>query len=97
MIEEKKLYKQLTNVSLEKLCRVLEYKARLDGKKDIKIDRHYPSSQECSKRWYKNEKVHGLTVRKQTYPECRSYHDRDDNASYNIIFEGLKKYKMELK
>ena len=97
MIEEKRLSKQLTNVSLGELCRVLEYKAKIYGKKYIKIDNYYPSSQECSRCGYKNEKVKDLSVRSWICPECGSYHDRDYNASYNIMFEGLKKYMMELK
>ena len=97
MIEEKRLSKQLTSVSLGELCRVLEYKAKIYGKKYIKIDSYYPSSQECSKCGYKNEKVKDLSVREWTCPECGSYHDRDYNASYNIMFEGLKKYMIELK
>ena len=92
MIEEKKLSKQLTNVSLGDICRVLEYKARVYGKRYIKIDRHYPSSQKCSRCGYKNEKVKDLSVREWSCPECGSYHDRDFNASYNIMFEGLKIY-----
>ena len=97
MIEEKRLSKQLTNVSLGDLCRVLEYKAKIYGKKYIKIDSYYPSSQECSRCGYKNEKVKDLSVRSWICPECGSYHDRDYNASYNIMFEGLKKYMMKLK
>ena len=97
MIEEKRLSKQLTSVSLGELCRVLEYKAKIYGKKYIKIDSYYPSSQECSRCGYKNEKVKDLSVRSWICPECGSYHDRDYNASYNIMFEGLKKYMMELK
>src|SRR5699024_8929502 len=76
MIEEKRLSKQLTNVSLGDLCRVLEYKAKIYGKKYIKIDSYYPSSQECSRCGYKNEKVKDLSVRSWICPECRSYHDR---------------------
>ena len=92
MIEERRLSKQLTSVSLGELCRVLEYKAKIYGKKYLKIDSYYPSSQECSKCGYKNEKVKDLSVRSWICPECGSYHDRDYNASYNILFEGLKKY-----
>ena len=97
MIEERRLSKQLTSVSLGELCRVLEYKAKIYGKNYLKIDSYYPSSQECSRCGYKNEKVKDLSVREWICPECGSYHDRDYNASYNIMFEGLKKYMMELK
>ena len=92
MIEEKKISKHLTNVSLGEICRVLEYKAKIYGKKYIQIDSYYPSSQICSKCGYKNEEVKKLSVRSWICPECGSYHDRDYNASYNILFEGLKKY-----
>ena len=92
MIEEKKISKHLTNVSLGEICRVLEYKSNKYGKKYIQIDSYYPSSQICSKCGYKNKEVKKLSVRSWVCPKCGSYHDRDYNASYNILFEGLKKY-----
>jgi len=92
MIEEKKISKHLTNVSLGEICRVLEYKSNKYGKKYIQIDSYYPSSQICSKCGYKNKEVKKLSVRSWVCPKCGSNHDRDYNASYNILFEGLKKY-----
>lgn len=97
MIGEKRLSKQLTNISLGELCRILEYKAKIYEKKYIKIDSFYPSSQKCSRCGYKNEKVKDLRVRNWICPECGVNHDRDYNASYNIMFEGIKKYMMGLK
>ena len=96
MIEEKKFSKSLTDVRLSEICRVLEYKANYYGKRYIQIDSYYPSSQECSRCGYKNEKVKELSVRNWVCPECGSYHDRDINASQNILFEGIKKYVKEL-
>ena len=96
MIEEKKFSKYLTDVSLSEICRVLEYKAKYYGKRYIQIDTYYPSSQECSRCGYKNEKVKELSVRNWVCPECGSYHDRDINASQNILFEGIKKCVKEL-
>ena len=96
MIEEKKFSKSLTDVRLSEICRILEYKAKYYGKRYIQIDSYYPSSQECSKCGYKNEKVKELSVRNWLCPECGSYHDRDINASQNILFEGIKKYVKEL-
>ena len=95
MIEEKKFSKYLTDVSLSEICRVLECKAKYYGKRYIQIDSYYPSSQECSRCGYKNEKVKDLSVRNWLCPECGSYHDRDINASMNILFEGVKKYMKE--
>lgn len=92
MIEEKKISKHLANVSLGEICRVLEYKTKIYGKKYIQIDSYYPSSQICSKCGYKNKEVKKLSVRSWVCPKCGSNHDRDYNASYNILFEGLKKY-----
>ena len=96
MLEEKKCSKFLSDVSLSKICSLLKYKANYYGKRYIQIDPYYPSSQECSRCGYKNEKVKDLTVRDWICPECGSYHDRDINASQNILFEGIKKYMKEL-
>ena len=96
MIEEKKFSKSLTDVRLSEICRILEYKAKYYGKRYIQIDAYYPSSQECSRCGYKNEKVKDLSVRDWVCPECGSYHDRDINASQNILFEGIKKCVKEL-
>ena len=96
MMEEKKFSKSLTDVRLSEICRILEYKAKYYGKRYIQIDSYYPSSQECSKCGYKNEKVKELSVRNWVCPECGSVHDRDINASQNILFEGIKKYVKEL-
>ena len=96
MIEEKKFSKSLTDVRLSEICRVLEYKAKYYGKRYIQIDSYYPSSQECSRCGYKNEKVKELSVRNWVCPECGSVHDRDINASMNILFEGVKKCVKEL-
>ncbi len=96
MMEEKKFSKSLTDVRLSEICRILEYKAKYYGKRYIQINTYYPSSQECSKCGYKNEKVKELSVRNWVCPECGSVHDRDINASQNILFEGIKKYVKEL-
>lgn len=96
LLEEKNLSKQLSNVCLSNLCNMLEYKCRLRGKRYIKINTYYPSSQTCSVCGHKNEKVKDLNVREWECIECGSSHDRDINASINILFEGLKIYMKEL-
>ena len=95
MLEEKKISKFLSDASLSKICNLLKSKAEYYGKRYIQIDTYYPSSQECSRCGYQNEKVKDLTVRDWICPKCGSYHDRDINASINILFEGIKKCRNE--
>ena len=95
MLEEEKISKFLSDASLSKICNLLKSKAEYYGKRYIQIDTYYPSSQECSRCEYQNEKVKDLTVRDWICPKCGSYHDRDINASVNMLFEGIKKCRNE--
>ena len=87
------LAKSVSDASFAKFVSMLEYKAEWYGRKIVKIDRFYPSTQLCSGCGYKNESVkglHGLKVRAWICPECGEVHDRDLNAARNILKEGLK-------
>ena len=88
-----KLSKSVTDASFSKFVSMLEYKAEWYGRKVVKIDRFYPSTQLCSGCGYKNESVkglQGLKVREWVCPECGEVHDRDLNAARNILKEGMK-------
>ena len=88
-----KLSKSVTDASFSKFVSMLEYKAEWYGRKVVKIDRFYPSTQLCSGCGYKNESVKGLhvlKVREWICPECGEVHDRDLNATRNILKEGMK-------
>ena len=88
-----KLSKSVTDASFSKFVNMLEYKAEWYGRKVVKIDRFYPSTQLCSGCGYKNESVkglQGLKVREWVCPECGEVHDRDLNATRNILKEGMK-------
>ena len=84
--------KSLTNIPLAEIKQVLEYKCKWQNKKLFTINRFYPSSQTCSVCEYQNKKVKDLNIRSWECPNCGMLHDRDINASINIMFEGLKMY-----
>ena len=88
-----KLAKSVMDASFSKFVSMLEYKAEWYGRKVVKIDRFYPSTQLCSGCGYKNESIkglNGLKVREWICPECGEVHDRDLNAARNILKEGMK-------
>ena len=95
MYQVHKVAKHLKNIPIREFIRVLKYKSNWLGKRVIEINKYYPSSQCCNRCDYKNEEVKDLIVRKWTCPRCGLIHDRDINASINIMFEGLKIYMKE--
>ena len=84
--------KGLNENPISEIIRILKYKAIWNNKKLIQINRYYPSSQICSVCNYQNKEVKDLSIRKWECPVCHTIHDRDYNASVNIMFEGLKIY-----
>ena len=85
------LRKGITNASLRELERQLEYKAKWKNKTLVKINAYYPSSQICSSCGYQNKLVKDLNIRNWSCPKCNHEHERDINASINILFQGLLK------
>ena len=96
MYQTRSIAKHLVNIPLAEIKRVLEYKCLWQNKKLYTINRYYPSSQICSVCEYQNKKLKDLSIRKWVCPKCGYIHDRDINASINIMFEGLKKYMQSL-
>ena len=68
----------------------LKYKLEEQGKKLVKVDRFFASSQICSACGYKNTKTKDLAVREWDCPQCGIHHDRDINAAINIRNEGMR-------
>lgn len=89
MVRNHKLARCINSVSWGKFFNMLEYKASWYGNKIIKVPTMYPSSQTCSCCGYKNPLVKNLAVRKWECPQCHAKHDRDTNASINILNKGL--------
>jgi len=89
MIKNHKLAQAISDVSWSQFISLLEYKAKWNDKKLVKINTYFPSSQTCSKCGYINKEVKDLSVREWTCPNCGMLHDRDINATKNILAEGL--------
>ncbi|WP_446466919.1 RNA-guided endonuclease TnpB family protein [Streptomyces sp. BRA346] len=68
---------------------MLEYKAVKHGRAFAKVDRAFPSSQICSVCGFRDGPK-PLHVRQWTCSKCGTVHDRDHNASRNVLFEGRR-------
>ena len=89
MLRNHRLAKSIASASWAKFFEMLEYKALWYGNDIRKVHTTYPSSQTCSCCGYKNPLVKNLVVRTWECPVCHAVHDRDGNASTNILNRGL--------
>ena len=84
MLRNHKLSRAIQDLGFYELKRQLIYKANQFGKTVKSVERFFPSSKTCSCCGFKLEKL-SLSVRKWTCKNCHAEHDRDINASINIL------------
>ena len=89
LMKNYKLARAIGDASWSEFVRMLAYKADWYEKQVSKISRWYPSSQICSDCGFASGKK-PLSIREWTCENCGSHHDRDINASINILNEGLR-------
>lgn len=90
MIRNRRLAQHIASASWSKFFDMLTYKSVWYGNDIVKVPTMYPSSQTCSCCGYKNTLVKNLAVRVWECPKCHTVHNRDANASINILKKGLQ-------
>ncbi|BAY35620.1 transposase (plasmid) [Nostoc carneum NIES-2107] len=87
MVKNPKLARAISDAAWSELVRQLEYKALWYGRTVVKIDRWFPSSKRCGNCGHIVDQL-PLNLREWDCPNCGMHHDRDINASRNILAVG---------
>jgi putative transposase len=83
-----KLSRSVLDVAFGELLRQVEYKARWNFNRSVKVGRFFPSTKLCSECGALNP---NLRLSDRTWLcGCGTQHDRDLNASRNILAEGMR-------
>lgn len=92
MMRNHRLARSVAGQSWSDFVRLVRYKGEWSGSRVVLVSRWFPSSRRCSScgcltgpRGFR-----GLGVREWVCPICGVAHDRDSNASVNVLLEGLR-------
>lgn len=89
MQKNKRLSKEIADVSFSTFLRILEYKCLWYGREFVQVGKFFPSSKTCSCCGDVLKEL-PLSTRQWECEACNSQHDRDINAARNILKEGLR-------
>ena len=89
MIKNRKLSRHISDCAWGTFINYLEYKAKWNNKQVVKIGTYFPSSKTCSECGWINKELE-LSDREWVCQSCGVVHDRDLNASINILNEGIR-------
>ena len=84
MVKNRKLSRAISDLGFYEFKRQLIYKANQWGKAVKSVDIFYPSTKTCHCCGHKVDEL-PLSVRMWQCPSCHTQHDRDINASMNIL------------
>ena len=88
MLKNRRLARVISDAGFGDFVRMLEYKCKWYGRTLIKVDTFFPSSKLCCICHVKNAELK-LQDRWQC-PNCKTAHQRDENAVVNLFVEGLR-------
>lgn len=93
MLKNKHWSPKLQRIALYSLVEKIRYKSQWHNKEFIQVDRWFASSKICHHCGHYNK---DLKYEKEwTCPQCRKHHNRDINASKNILNEGIRILKQK--
>jgi putative transposase len=85
-----KLSRSILDASFGEFLRQVEYKTAWGFRRSVKVGRFFPSTKLCSECGTVNPKNLTLLDRTWLCDSCGARHDRDLNASRNILAEGMR-------
>ncbi|MEK6881683.1 MAG: RNA-guided endonuclease TnpB family protein [Nanoarchaeota archaeon] len=88
MIKDHKKARFIQEVSWYEIIRQIKYKSEWNNKRFVQINKWFPSSKTCNNCGYINQLLKE-NDREWECVACNIYHDRDYNASLNILKQGL--------
>jgi len=83
----KSCMKKIMDFGFASFINIIQYVAKQKGKTIVFVDKWFPSSKLCSECGWKNDNL-TLSDREWVCHQCGCMHDRDHNASINILREG---------